>query len=514
VATTETEVVVARLWEQLLGLRPDENSDFFADGGHSLLAARFMAKLSKLLDTELDVAIVFGAPRFGDLCEVVTGPPPTDRVPVESGAHGHDRATAHRLPMLPGQKSVVRKRIAAERDGRAPSAFTLPTLEVTLAPSVTLSDAERALRAVIARQPSLRTVLDADLTVEIHPADQIHVDIEQVTAGSLQEASTLGQALSRRPFTLDEVPRLRAVIVAAAEHRYLMLCLDHLIADQYAARIVVDELLEELRRPGVPRQRDLANSRTAALGRVAADLTTLMEGPRLAESMRYWSSATGGHIVPRTALVDLPQFEPSNTVDAVTSEVSLTPKAWPRVAQCAQQNATTPFAVLMASVWHYAQQRGAREYLVTPVANRRTADASDLAAFLSHVVVRVPPALRSSPAELVTYAGGLLRESAAHEWVAHATLVEALAPGLYGRIRPYPWVVLDLDQDPWPEGIRELLEPAWNNTVIRLQFSVAEPVLSLRCTAGSDVLSTTDAEDLVLGVAASLGQLLDSLSSE
>jgi hypothetical protein len=73
--------------------------------------------------------------------------------------------------------------------------------------------------------------------------------------------------------------------------------------------------------------------------------------------------------------------------------------------------------------------------------------------------------------------------------------------------------VLDLDQDPWPDGIREIPERAWNNTVIHLRF-LAEPVLTLRCTAASDVLAPADAEDLVAGIATSLGDLLYSLSSE
>lgn len=509
----KTEIVAAELWEQFLGLRPGESSDFFADGGHSLLAARFVAKLSKLLNTEVDVAIVFNSPRFGDLCEAVARTPPIDRSSVGSGASEPEHTTSHRLPTLPGQKSVLRKRIAAERDGSRPSAFTLPTLEVILDPSVTLLDAERALREVIAQQPSLRAVFNPDLAAEIRPVDQIHVDIKRVTAESARDATAIGQALSARPFALDEVPRLRVKLVVTAEHRYLMLCLDHLIADHHSARIVVDEFLQKLRHPRATGRADLADSRMAVLDRIASEMTCSLEGPRLPESMQYWSSATAGHLLPRTALVNLPDFEPSNAANAVTSELSLTPNAWQRVTQCARRNATTPFAVLLASVWHYAQQRGVREYIVTPVANRRTADAFDLVAFLSHAVVRIPPVFGAPPAELVTYAAGLLRESAAHEWVPHATLVEVLAPSFYGRIRPYPWVVLDLEQDPWPEGVRELLEPAWNNTVIRLQF-MAEPVLSLRCTAGSDVLAPADAGDLVVGVATSLGDLLDSLSSE
>lgn len=526
-ATTEAEVtaIVAQVWEALLGMRPRDTSDFFAEGGHSLLAARFAAKLVKQLNIEVDLALVFSTPRFDDLCAAVarlvkaddasansdSGAAPADLVAVPGNTPEDQASIRNSLPVLPGQRSVIQKRLAAEREGRATSPFTLPTLLISLPDHVTMAEVQGTLTELVSHHPGLRMIFCNDQTAQVRPASEVQVELPQINVADKSEMAGLGRALAEKPFALDQTPRLRAAVAITRTQRALLLCLDHLIADQYAARLLVGELKECMEQATFTAQAG-EGSHVDMLSRTAEDLNTL-DGERLGETLEYWRSTLGGQVLPRTSLVDLPTFQPSNAKPSVTAELDLTRDVWNRITYGAQHAATTPFAVLMAAIWHFAQSQGVQEYLVTPVSNRRTETASELVTFLSHSVVRSPPALGTSADGIVAHARTLLQDSAPHEWIPHATLVESLAPKLFGRIRTYPWLVVDLDQEPWPEGVEEIEESGWNNTIIRLQFSLTSSSLSLKCTAASDVMSETEAADLVAGVAASLRDILETIEA-
>jgi acyl carrier protein len=53
---------VAAEWEELLLITPSDQSDFFEDGGHSLLAARLAAAVSARLGITVGIEIVFEYP--------------------------------------------------------------------------------------------------------------------------------------------------------------------------------------------------------------------------------------------------------------------------------------------------------------------------------------------------------------------------------------------------------------------------------------------------------------------
>ncbi|WP_441249574.1 acyl carrier protein [Kitasatospora sp. McL0602] len=77
--TIDIRLALAEQWEDLLFVTPEPDSDFFADGGHSLLAAALFARLSEASGTELDPALLFTTPTFADLADVLAGLLPADR---------------------------------------------------------------------------------------------------------------------------------------------------------------------------------------------------------------------------------------------------------------------------------------------------------------------------------------------------------------------------------------------------------------------------------------------------
>ncbi|HEX2091734.1 MAG TPA: amino acid adenylation domain-containing protein, partial [Longimicrobiaceae bacterium] len=70
----ELELSLARLWEELLDVRPvGVRDDFFALGGHSLLAVRLAARVEQLAGTPFPVAELFGRPTVERMAEALRG---------------------------------------------------------------------------------------------------------------------------------------------------------------------------------------------------------------------------------------------------------------------------------------------------------------------------------------------------------------------------------------------------------------------------------------------------------
>ncbi|KRV50591.1 hypothetical protein AQ490_16150 [Wenjunlia vitaminophila] len=67
-----TELLIAKVWEDVLGVRPVGVTDnFFALGGHSLLAMRVISRLQRRFDRDLDLAVLFGKPTVAELADVL-----------------------------------------------------------------------------------------------------------------------------------------------------------------------------------------------------------------------------------------------------------------------------------------------------------------------------------------------------------------------------------------------------------------------------------------------------------
>jgi acyl carrier protein len=65
---TDTEIALAEMWEEALGVeRVGADDSFFALGGHSLLAARLAGAVAARFDVDLPLRELFEAPRLADL---------------------------------------------------------------------------------------------------------------------------------------------------------------------------------------------------------------------------------------------------------------------------------------------------------------------------------------------------------------------------------------------------------------------------------------------------------------
>jgi thioesterase domain-containing protein/acyl carrier protein len=88
---TATEATLAGLWAEVLGLEGvGVHDDFFARGGHSLLAVRVITKIKQLLGVELPLAELFTAPSIAALATVIEQRNPNRGllIPLKKGGKG------------------------------------------------------------------------------------------------------------------------------------------------------------------------------------------------------------------------------------------------------------------------------------------------------------------------------------------------------------------------------------------------------------------------------------------
>ncbi|GAA0510052.1 hypothetical protein GCM10010390_10970 [Streptomyces mordarskii] len=235
---TPEEEAVCRVYAELLGAtRAGIDDDFFALGGHSLIATRVVARLRTALGIDVPLKTVF-----------------QQRTPRELAATLTAAARSVPDPELPPL-------VPARRDQPVPLTFAQQQTDlffgdlldaghwnipmaVRVSGELDLDCLRRAMALLIDRHEALRTsfVKEADGYVQvIRP--HVPVQVEVAEADDEAEASVLAGQEAARPFDLTSGPlaRLRVLRLAELDH-VLVLTLHHLVTDGWSQGVLVRDL--------------------------------------------------------------------------------------------------------------------------------------------------------------------------------------------------------------------------------------------------------------------------------
>lgn len=260
---TEDERTVASIWSEVLNHpRVGLHESFFDLGGHSLLAMKVIARLRRAWSCPLSIRALFENPTVARLAAQrpqtngsagpgPASPPPPAPVASASGSPSGDlESLLPRLPGLPLQASPAQERLWFLNCLEPDSTAYLVSDALRLRGPLDSRALESALREIVRRHESLRTVFEdaggypRPVTL---PAPEIILAEEDISTLAPAEAavhiSTRLSELSSLRFDLATGPlfRFRLIRLGLDEHLFLR-TFHHIISDGWSAGVFSREL--------------------------------------------------------------------------------------------------------------------------------------------------------------------------------------------------------------------------------------------------------------------------------
>ncbi len=358
VPESPTELTVAAVWSDLLGTTiTAADMDFFAAGGHSLLAARMVTELRRRLratiglDDVLRERTIFRLARFLETsaAPMTDTPGDTDLERVLQSVTVGQAGLYYLWRLDPGVSSY---NIAT-------------TLQVSGQFNVVAL--EEALRAVCQHQPVLQSTFRVEGDIRSEANTQVQPGFMTVTAHG--DAKARISEIAQAPFDLARGPLVRVGVVRESdESSFLVLVMHHIVSDGMSMAIFLEELA------------------AAYLSVVAGERPSF---PPLTATFADWASDEAALVssdVGQTALDDLASALATVSAHggsprelAPTSQVAKVAVGAPLVealTACAAAARTTPFTVLLSAWTATVAEATSQGDLVVaiPVGTRPNAD--------------------------------------------------------------------------------------------------------------------------------------------
>ncbi|WP_216207488.1 non-ribosomal peptide synthetase [Amycolatopsis aidingensis] len=510
-AGTELERELCALWADLLGLGSvGVADDFFALGGHSLIATRTVATVWQRHRVRLSLADVLRARTVAELAK---------RVEKLAAAEHHPRhqpvgAAADQLPLSHAQARILFE----EEFLGGPGLFSVPVLTRWQGP-VDEPALRAALDGLVRRHPVLRAALAEDAEparLVVGPAAEVPLAREDLRgldpAARAARVAEAAEEMLAEPFDLSRPPLLRARLARLAEQEHVfLLVLHHLVCDRWSMQVLTDDLHELYA---------AARARRAPRLDPPAHPAAALTRPDEAETERildYWIRRLDGVALDTDLMVGRRHRKDNGHRAGRALRLLSSGQAAALSGLCAEHG-VTPFMVLLAAFQVLLHRFSGADDLVVgaPVADRDLPGAENVVSMLVHTLP-LRADLRGNPrfAEVLDQC----RESvlAAHQH--QAVPIERLA-GALGRRRgsghhPLMRYLVVWEDSPGPPvrlpGVTaEPMRPCARTTAFDLTLIARAWAgeIDLELEFNQDTLDTTAAETLAEALTAMLADFL------
>jgi amino acid adenylation domain-containing protein len=236
--------LLAGIWSRVLGVEPvQDGDDFFALGGHSILAMQMVSRVRELFAVEIELRDVFEAPLLLQLARRI------ERA-LRVGARGGGPAMVSLPRDQPLPLSFAQERLwFLDRLNPGDPAFHVVSA-IRFRGHLDISSLERSLNEIVRRHEVLRTVfpLRDDKPVQKilphAPAPVPVLDLASVPGD--EKESALRRAIAeefKRPFSLAEGPLLRAHLIRLdCDDHVGLFVVHHIVFDGWSVGIFNREL--------------------------------------------------------------------------------------------------------------------------------------------------------------------------------------------------------------------------------------------------------------------------------
>ncbi|HYG64762.1 MAG TPA: amino acid adenylation domain-containing protein, partial [Thermoanaerobaculia bacterium] len=518
-----SEELVAAVWADLLGIeRIGVHDDFFALGGHSLMATRVVSRLRDAFHVELPLRGLFEEPTVAGLArrldEAVRAGAGLAAPPIVPVPRGDGEIE---LPL-----SFAQQRLWFIEQLEPGSSHYNVASPLRLRGLLRVEALAGALTGIVRRHQVLRTSFPHTGGRPVQAvAAEWRTGLPVLDLSSLpeevrqREASHLAGEEARRPFDLAAGPLLRTSLVrlGPAEH-VLLLCVHHIVWDGWSEGIFVRELAAlygtlAAGRPGTLPELPVQYADFACWQR------RWMSGEVLERQLAYWRQRLAG----APAHLDLPADRQRPAAPAFRGGAlpfALPEPASAAVAALGRRHGATLFMTLAAAVDALLHRwTGAEDVVIgTPVAGRDRLEVEGLIGFfVNSLVLRTDLSGDPKFPLLIERARDGALGAYAHQDLPFERLVEELAPDRSRPHSPLFQVLLALQNAPAAAldlpGIElEPLELERRSTRFDLTLSLSEGREGISGTLvySADLFDAATAERML----GHLGVLLEGIAEE
>jgi amino acid adenylation domain-containing protein len=431
------------------------DDDFFALGGHSLMATRLVSRIRTVLGVDLPIRELFESPSVAELAV-------------------HLRDSGERRPALCATRrtgdqplSYAQQRLwFLDRLQGSSTEYNMPE-PLRLRGVLDRSALEKAINTIVDRHESLRThftEVDGRVVQTIEPALWIETSFEDLSAFTKQaQDERISAALKdehRLPFDLARGPLLRLRLCKLSDQDHILLrTMHHIVSDGWSESVFNREFTTLYRAFQEGRDNPL-RPLPVQYADFALWQREWLVGGALHEGLAYWTKQLSD--IPDR--LELPTDRPHSAVQSFTGDIChaiLDDAETAALKRLSRDNQATVYMTLLAGFAVLLSRHSGQEDIVVgaPIANRQDAQLEGLIGFFINTLpirLRVRPEM--SLRELIQETRRTALEAYHYQDIPFERLVEEVASERSRSETPLVQVLFILQNAPWAAPVMPGLE--------------------------------------------------------
>jgi amino acid adenylation domain-containing protein len=421
---TPAEELLAGIWSRVLEVSEvGAHDDFFACGGHSLLASQLVLRVRDAFGVEMPLRAVFQAPTLAAQAEW-----------IGRARSGEATGAARPIPRVDreAREGDLPLSFAQERlwflDQLTPgsAAYNVPAA-FRLHGRLDAAALERAFAEVARRHEALRTTFPSRggrPVQEIAPPAGWTLPVADLSVlpDPAAEAARRTAEEVLRPFDLLRGPLLRTLLLRLGpEEHVLVLTLHHVVADLWGAGVLVREVAQLYAGADLPEL-------PVQYADFAVWQRGWLDGAELERQLDYWRRELAG----APPALDLPTDRPRPPVESFRGAdlpVAIAAGLTAALAELGRSRGATPFMMLTAALGLLLSRWSGQDDVVlgAPIANRQRPELEGLIGmFVNTLALRVRPGEASTFADLLAQVRRSALGAFEHQDLPFERLVEEL----------------------------------------------------------------------------------------